>query len=256
MFRRTHLILIVLGACALTVLPQRAGEGTILIKGRSVNAGDKDKPSLTRKRFFVFAGGLKDNAELVDRIRSAEITSRDCFYTEAGASPCLIKWLQEENCESVFCRKVEQSEIARVPEFQAAYDKSFAQYGKRTRLAVDWLVTNIAPNISNGFYSKQKAQLETLLGTAKPVQSLLTTKTAAEALFVGIPASGKTKYLISNVLPVEVGSKSYAWACEIDVEDNKTTSLVLFAEPAKTKKNCVLAIRELKACSAGACTVK
>jgi hypothetical protein len=256
MLRSAFLLLIVFLTGADAVLSQQAGEGAILIKGKSVNAGDKDKPGLARKRFYVFAGGLKENAQLIERIRSAEITSRDCFYTEAGASACLIKWLQQENCETAFCRKVEQADIAGVPEFQAAYDKSLAQYGKRPDVALDWLVTNLSPNISNGFYLKQKTQLATLLAGAKPIQSLITTKTAAEAMFVGIPAVTKTKYLISNVLPVEVGSKSYAWACELDVEDNKTTSIVLFAEPAKTKKNCVLAIRDLKVCATEACAAK
>lgn len=229
--------------------------GAILIKARSINAGDKSKPSLVRKRFYLFAGGIKDNQPLIDRLKAAEITSRDCYYSQTKASPCFIDWLKAENCETPFCRKVEQADIKGITEFEDAYNKGLVKYNRRPDIALNWLVNNLSTTLTTGFYLKQKGQITAILGALKPIQSTMTTSTAAEALFVGVPAADKPlKYLISNVLPTEVGTKSFAWACEIDVSANKQTALILTADPAK--KNCVLTIRDVKICSTGTCEKK
>lgn len=229
-----------------------SGEGAILVKGRAINAGDKSKPSLVRKRFFLFPGSLKDNKPLVDRIKAAEITSRDCYYAQAQASPCFIKWLQEQNCETPFCRKVEEADIKGVKEFEDAYAAGLTKYNRRPDIALSWLVNNLAPALTGGFYLKQRAQINAILGGQKELQSTMTTSTGVEATFVGVPTGEKaTKYVVSNVLPIEVGAKSFVWACEVDVQNAKQTALALSPDPAK--KNCVLTIRELTPCSTGTC---
>ena len=42
---------------------------------------------IKRKRFYLFRGGLAENKPLVDRIKTATPTSRNCFYCNAQASP-------------------------------------------------------------------------------------------------------------------------------------------------------------------------
>lgn len=250
---RLSAILLVL-TCASSVR-MSAPAGAIVIKGKGVKSADKTRSPLARKRFYLFAGGLKENQTLVDRIKATEIVSRDCYYTQAKASACLIRWLQEENCESPFCRTVKQTDVAQVKEFQDAYNKGLIAYNKRPDLALAWILNNLPSDIVTGFYLQEKSTIDKTLAGLKPLQSIMTTSTAVEATFPGIEVGDKPgKFTISNVLPVEIDNKSYVWACEVDVSANKTTALPLTVDP--NKKGCVLTIKDLKKCSTGTCELK
>jgi len=251
---RVLLILIACIAAGQAAFSQ-APSGAIVIKGKGIKNADKSRSILARKRFYLFPGSLKDNQPLIDRIKAAEIVSRDCYYTGAGASSCFIAWLKQENCESPFCRMVKQEDIARVPEFKTAYDKGIATFTKRPGLALDWILDALPQPFSIGFYRQQRTVIDKILGTQKPLQSIMSTSTAVEATFVGIEAGEKPKkFTISNVLPVEIDSKSYVWTCEVDVTAGKTSAIPLTMDAAK--KNCVIVSKDLKACSTGACTAK
>src|SRR3982751_3389349 len=97
---------------------------------------------LVRKRFYLFSGTLKDNQAFVDRLRSAQIKSRDCFYSGIGASAPLICWLQTHNCESPFCGGITMDDVAKVPEFGVAYKAGLTAYKNQTNIALEWLTTN------------------------------------------------------------------------------------------------------------------
>ncbi len=252
---QTLILLLALSTGSAAAIAQApASAGTVVVKGALIKGKDKRR-ALDRKRFYLFKGGLGENQPLIDRIKAARITSRDCYYVGLKASPCLLAWLREENCETPFCRKVKREDIASVPEFQAAYDKGLTLYNRKADVAVSWLLNNIPANLVSGFYRQQKSLVATILGDLKPVQSTMTTSTAAEGNFVGVATGDKpTKYLVSNLLPVEIDDKSYVWACEVDVSRNKITSLPLSLDPKK--KGCTLVVSDLKSCTAETCVKK
>lgn len=252
---RSLILLLALSTGSVAVIAQPSA-GTVVVKGAQVKGKDKRR-ALDRKRFYLFEGGLAANQPLIDRIRTAQITSRDCYYVGLKASPCLLAWLREENCETPFCRVVKREDIAGVPEFQAAYDKGVTLYNRKPDIALSWLLNNMSASLVSGYYRQQKGLVATILGDLKPVQSTMATSTAAEANFVGVSAGEKpTKYLISNILPVEIDDKSLVWACEVDVSRNKiaTVALQLIVDPKR--KNCVQIVNELKACAVETCNKK
>ena len=253
--RCATILLLALLACASVpaVRAQAAPTvGSILIQGKPVG-----KLSLARKRFFLFRGGLAENAPLIDRIKNAKPVSRDCYYASAKASACFVAWLQQENCETPFCRVVKKEDIASVKEFQDAYARGMNLYGQRADLALSWLLSNMSQSLITGYYSSQKKLIDEIVGDARPVQSIMTTSTAADATFAGLVTGAKpAKYLLSNLIPVEVGTKSYVWTCEVDVSPGGQTKQPLYADAAKTKKNCVLTVRDLPSCTVGTCVKK
>src|SRR5688572_7589662 len=62
---------------------------------------------LSRKRFFLIKGSLAENQSLIDNMQRRPVTSRDCYYRGIGASEALIAWLKQYDCESVYCREVD-----------------------------------------------------------------------------------------------------------------------------------------------------
>lgn len=250
------LVLVMLAGWPLGVRSQ-AGSGTLEVNIKNVKV--EGKPAkLSRKRFYLFPGGLKENAALLQRIKAAEITSRDCYYKGMQASDQYLCWLQQENCESPFCRTVEpvyldaKNKLA-VPEFLTAYNKGLTLYKGKTDIARDWLLTNMPDNLVNGYYRQQQKVLSTVLAGLKPSRSSMTDTAAVRAQFIDIlfqdGAVQKGKYLISNVLPIEIGGKSYVWTCEKDVEAGKKVIL----DVSKGGKSCEVTERELKVCAAAAC---
>lgn len=231
--------------------------GSLEVTGR-VKVGTKVE-KIKRKRFYLFRGGLAENKPLVDRIKAATPTSRNCFYCTAKASPELIAWLAAEDCESPYCRAVTTDDVKKVPEFQAAYQKGITQFRNKPDVATKWLTTNLAPTLRDGFYREQKMLTETILGTIKPIQSSMTDSVSVRAIFIDIdlkPAAGKTTetFLISNLVPVEIGDKSYVWACEVDIGASKKVTLALqVPEVGKVIKRCDVIVRDLPACNAGTC---
>jgi hypothetical protein len=232
--------------------------GSLKFQGQ-FNSGTRAE-KLNRKRFYLLRGGLEENKALIERIRAAEIVSRDCYYSRVQASPQLICWLQAGNCESPYCRKVEQAEVEGVPEFKDAYQKGLKTFGNKPNIALDWLASNLSPIITDGFYKEKESLLTKLLGDVKPVQSAMTGIRAVELNFVDIPVvvpQGKKgePYTVSNILPIELGDKSYVWACQVDVFPDRPTTLSL--PPIKTpRKTCVVEVKDLNVCKAGGCDQK
>src|SRR5687768_9956158 len=95
--------------------------GLLEVAGRVKFAGKVEKVS--RKRFYLFRGGLDSNKALVDRLRTAEYVSKDCYYCRAKASPEFVAWLKAQDCESPYCRAISDEDAKTVPEFRIAYQK-------------------------------------------------------------------------------------------------------------------------------------
>lgn len=231
--------------------------GALEISGRVKIEGKVEK--LTRKRFFIFKGGLKDNEALVNRLKSVEFESRDCYYSRTKASPEFVCWLGSENCESPYCRKIVKSDVDLVPEFKTAFQKGLLLYGKKEDVALGWLVTNLDRNLTSGFYGQQLLTAAKVTDGFAAVQSSMTDSVTVKAQFIDIPVAPadnkKTStYTVSNVIPIVVGKKSYSWACEVEIGSDKTAVLTLkLPEGDKPVKGCEIVIRDLKNCSKGEC---
>src|SRR5712692_8825144 len=97
-----------------------APRGVIRLKVK-YKSGDVTK-ELPRKRFFLIKGSLDENKALIEKIKQTEVMSRDCYYRTKGASDNLIKWLKDNDCESIYCREIEANFLMgneAVPEFKA-----------------------------------------------------------------------------------------------------------------------------------------
>ncbi len=251
-------LLIVLLASIGPVVVAAQVMGALDVQGKGLKIDGKSG-AVSRKRFYLFRGGLKDNQALIARLRTAEIKSRDCFYTQMKASPQYICWLQAENCESPFCRTVAAADIPRVPEFQAAYNAGLTKFRGLKTVANDWILTNMPDTLTSGFFRERRALTTSLLGSLKPVQSTMTDSVTIKAIFIDIPvappAGKKTEtFLVSNIQPLEFGAKSYVWACEVEIgAEKKAVFNLALPEPNKQIKNCEVIIRDLQVCKTESC---
>lgn len=256
-FRLILLLTIFIPAGASLVPAQ--DRGALEVTGR-VKIGSKVE-KIKRKRFYLFRGGLAENKELVERIKAARPISRNCFYCNAKASPELTAWLAAEDCETPYCRAVTTEDINKVPEFKAAHQKGLTQFRNKPDIASKWLTTNLSPEIRDGFYRQQRTLTDTILGGVTPIQTSMTDSVSVRAIFIDIdikPPTGKTTetFLISNVVPIEIGSKSYVWACEVDIGAKKATLALQVPDAGKTVRRCEVVVRDLPVCTAGTCAVQ
>lgn len=253
------LAVIVLLIPAGTVTLSAQSLGSLEVSGRVKIGGKLEK--LTRKRFYLLRGGLDANKSLVEIMKAASVTSRDCFYCAQKASPEFIAWLKAEECESPYCRAITTEDTKKVPEFQAAYDKGLKQFRNKAPIAQQWLTTNLSPDLRDGFYKQQKASINSILGTIKSVQSSMTDSVSVKAIFIDIPLNTGGKptetFLVSNIIPLEFGGKSYLWACEVEIGSAKKVTLALQVPDAgKTIKKCEVVVKDLPKCSGGVCEAK
>jgi len=226
-----------------------------------VATGDGTKATgLSRKRFFLIKGSLEQNKTLIQMIEQQSMVSRDCYYRGIGASDALIAWLKEKDCESVYCREVETQYIegaAAVPEFQRALAAGERELGSKD-LARKWLYVNLDENLRSGFYTKQQQRLREIISQAEEsskakVLSVMTDRFGT-AYFTDIEPG---TYIISNLIPTELGAVSEIWNAEIIVKsgDLATELPFLISNPGnkdpRDKKNIkrVSLEKPLPACS-------
>jgi hypothetical protein len=193
--------------------------GVIRLRVR-VKTGETTK-GLSRKRFFLIPGTLEQNKALIQTIEQAPIVTRDCYYRSIGGSEALIKWLQEGDCESVYCREIETTDVEgnnAVPEFQRALVAGEKELPNRD-LARKWLTVNLPENVREGVYKTRQRELQRLIkqaedSTGSKVLSVMT-DTKGTAYFTELPVG---TYVISNLLPIENHNTGILWNCEIAVK--------------------------------------
>ena len=221
-----YLFLVVVSACFLldanfighTQTPP-ANRGVIRLKVKYKN-GEVTK-ELPRKRFFLIKGTLEDNKSLIERIKQTDPMSRECYYRGKGASPALIKWLDENDCDSVYCREIEEKYLSgsdAVPEFQAAYNQGLREF-KTPELARRWLTVNLPADIRDGFYKQKHEVIDALVkqsedATKTKVMSVMTDRKGTAYLTDIEPGT----YTISNLVGSATGKTSILWACEKEVK--------------------------------------
>ncbi len=172
---------------------------------------------LPRKRFYLIPGTIDQNRTLIDAIERQALLSRDCYYQKLGASAALIDWLKQSDCESVYCRGVEQDFVSgtkAVPEFATAFAASQKEFGN-DETARQWLTTNLTPDVRDGFYRTRQTVLEALLKQGGPqVHSVMTDRNGT-AYFTDL---GPGTYVLSNLIPTELGQTFVTWNCEVQVK--------------------------------------
>src|SRR5574338_786881 len=204
---------------AVVLAQQPAPRQTGVLRLRVRVKADDSAPlkGLARKRFFLIPGTLEQNRALVTAIEQQQLTTRDCYYKQHGASAQLMAWLQEGDCESVYCRSIEQEFVSgpkAVPEFASAFAASQKEFGS-DETARQWLTTNLPPDVRDGFYRTRKSVLEGLLKQAgSEVHSVMTDRNGT-AYFTEL---GPGTYVLSNLIPSELGQTLVTWNCEVQVK--------------------------------------
>jgi len=205
---------------------------------------------LSRKRFFLIPGTLEQNRGLLNAIEQQPLVTRDCFYKKLGASAALIDWLKSGDCESVYCRGVEKDFVAgpkAVPEFATAFAASQKEFGS-DETARQWLTTNLTPNVRDGFYRDRQQVIQTLLKTSgAQVYSVMTDRNGT-AYFTDL---GPGTYVLSNLVPTELGQMLATWNCEVQVKpgDLATEKPYLVSNRKEKNVKCVSVEKPMPVCA-------
>ncbi|HTH51633.1 MAG TPA: hypothetical protein VL501_06855 [Pyrinomonadaceae bacterium] len=231
---------------------------SLVLKTRVNPGGGKPQLKFPRKRFYLFRGGWDVNKALADRIEAAPYTSRDCFYCTQKASPEYISWLRAADCESPYCREISADDVVKVPEFATAYKKGLVAFKNKPDLARSWVTTNMPGGLRDGYYLQKKKVVDGVLAGTKPEATVMTDSGNLQAIFIDIMLGEKDsqKFLVTNLVPFEVGDKAYLWVCEVDVKASPSI-FTLPANSTKTKdqaKICDVIVRELPKCTGGGCS--
>ena len=232
-------------ALLLLLLPQ-APTGVLRIRVRVKAEDAAPLRGLARKRFFLIPGTLEQNRSLMDAIERQPLLTRDCYYRKLNASPALIEWLKTGDCESVYCREVEQEFIKTVPEFAAAFAASQKEFGG-DETARKWVTTNLDPNLRDGFYRDRQTVIATLLKQAPGALSVMTDRNGT-AYFTDL-APGT--YVLSNLVPTELGQTVVSWNCEVQVKqgDLATEKPYLVSNRKDRLVKCVGVEKPIPACN-------
>ena len=179
------------------------------------------------------------------------------YYQRLGVSSQLIQWLEENHCQSVYCRELTVEEVncgvdrptKCVPEFISAFRNAVSKLNGNQDLARRW-VTNFAPlsdaKLRVGFYEAQRDWLnsavqgiEKRMGSDTRIRSTVSDNYGVAVFYDLCPGT----YYLSTIAPINVDGVDMIWetARPIKIEgppDVKTITRVTLAfPPGKDKKN-------------------
>ncbi len=236
------------------VLAQDARQTGVLRLRVRVKADDAAPfRGLARKRFFLIPGTLEQNRALVEAVERQPLLTRDCYYAQRNASEALIKWLEDGNCDSVYCRAIEKEFLAgpkAVPEFATAFATGQKEF-KDAERARAWLTTNLPADVRDGFYRERKRVLEQFLkqaGSSGMVQSVMTDRNGT-AFFTDLTAG---TYVLTNLVPTEIGQTLVTWNCEVQfkADDRATEKPYQISNRKDRTMKCVGIEKPMPVCAA------
>jgi len=212
-----------------------------------------NKLALARKHFYLSSspfnlagnGNLKTAPSLKD------------YYTRMGASPQLIAWLEDNSCETVYCRELTTDDVTCqgievkkcVPEFVSAYHNALANLNGNQEQARKW-ITNYeplsSPKLRVGFFEAKRDWLKNALeaiekkeGNGYRITTAISDKDGIAYFYDLCPGT----YYISSIAPIEIQGTAIVWETPraIKVEGppdvNKAVVVTLAFPPGKDKKN-------------------
>jgi len=227
-----------------------ASPGVIQLTPESTNP---NKSSLARKRFYLSSSPF-DLATNVDLKTAPSVRT---YYTSVGASPQLVDWLEENHCDTIYCRELTPAEVSCdgadskkcIPEFASAFRNALAKLNGNQELARRW-ITNYeplsSPKVRVGFFEAKTEWLkraveaiEKKLGGDDRIRSTIADKDGIAFFYDLCPGT----YYVSSIAPIEVQGAAIVWetAKPIKVEGppdvNKAVVVTLAFPPGKDKKN-------------------
>lgn len=206
---------------------------------------------LARKRIYLSSSPFD---LITNNVDPGKAPSRRSYYA-GKASEQLIRWLEANNCETIYCRELIKEEVTCqssdptcVPEFISAYVAALRNLDGNGELARKW-ITNYSqlssPELRTGFFEAKtawlKAAVETLersVGSGQSIKSTITDKDGIAFFYDLCPGA----YYISTIAPIEIGGSRVYWESSkpITVEgppDKNTPTLVTLGfAPANDKK--------------------
>ena len=212
-----------------------------------------NKARLARKRFYLSSCPFNLNAS-VDLTTTPTLRG---YYQGVGASPQLIKWLEANHCETIYCRELTVSEAMCesgnsaecVPEFNAAYRHALSDLKGNASLALKMITTYAPlsePKLRTGFYEARAewlksgvTKIEAAVAIGYRIRTTMTDKDGIGFFYDLCPGW----YYVSSVAPIDIDGVEMVWetARPIKVEgppDMKTATRVTLAfPPNKDKKN-------------------
>ncbi|MBV9957172.1 MAG: hypothetical protein JO360_02070, partial [Acidobacteria bacterium] len=99
-------LMFVSSLCAVAQTSEAQAAGVLRLRVRT-KSGGKEK-GLARKRFYLIKGSKEEHKALLEKLSQQTVLTRECYYRQLKASEAFIGWLREGDCESVYCRPVEE----------------------------------------------------------------------------------------------------------------------------------------------------
>ena len=212
-----------------------------------------NKLRLARKRFYLSSYPFN----LTTTVTLTTAPTLRSFYQSAGAKPQLIAWLEENHCESIYCRPLTIDDVTCegrdpkkcVSEFTTAYANALVVSKGNQDLALK-LIANYPPlsssNLGIGFYHARTewlkdaiAKIEASLGKDARIRSTITDRDGIGYFYDLCPGN----YYVSSVGPIDIDGVDVVWETvkPIKVEgppEVKTATRVTLAfPPGKDRKN-------------------
>lgn len=210
-----------------------------------------NKLKLARKHFYLSSSPFN----LAKSVNLKTAPTLRSYYSAAGASPQLIEWLEENHCETVYCRALTAEELRCegidqkkcVPEFMEAYRIALAKLKGNQELARR-MVTNYLPlssaKLRTGFFEAKTQWLKSALEAIEKAQgnrirSTVTDRDGIAFFYDLCPGT----YYVSSIGPIEIEGAGLYWETvkPIRVKGppgmNKATVIILAFPPAKDKNN-------------------
>jgi hypothetical protein len=249
-FRSIAFVFAALAAAGFAQTPLPALNERVIIRLEVRPFAGSPKLGLARKRFYLIKGTRQQHQALIEGFAKRPLLTRECYYRSVGASEELISWLKDNDCESVYCREIENKYVegpSSIREFRLAYAKGVDELGSG-KLAQLWLPVNLPDNVRSGFYTRRQEELKMLLENAgsasgASVLSVMTDR-SGYAYFTDVEPGN---YVLSNVTRTEISNTAQLWNCDVQVQkDEVGTIKVVFVR--RLNKKCAVDEKEIPAC--------